>query len=205
MPTNRGEDGYRAQQARSFAYVGTDASEWVACEIIGMDDEDKPIYDEPADYETVSPYSEMMTKDEVAAAQARIASGGWKTLCELCGHGIMNPCPIKHDGKQLLMYVGSECVNNFMGAGYYQMSVKLFRDKKLRQLFKIWLSIAIQDCYAFKDRNGKMPYEIYRLKEKLSDIRDLGEDELASIATRKIKAIFRQAGKLGISAPKVTR
>lgn len=195
---------YRKRQHESFAYLETTAEEWRACEITGMNQVTSEITDFDIDsgYATVTPISDRLTPEQMAQLQDMLQNTEWaKRLCELCGHVIKDPYPIAHDKKKLVMYVGSECVNNFTPAGKeYKEKKSQFKDNLIKQKFKVWAPIAINEIWAKGKEDPSTNYlkpEYFRL---LKAIRKAREDPDETSA-RKMRNMFKRAIELGINAP----
>lgn len=211
-------DRYRARQADSFKSVGTTAGEWQPCPILEIKEKvpggpQVIVYDIPAGYREVTPYFDSLTKNDMfllmrMVESAAISGQGWKTYCQLCGHGIKEPRPIQHDGRKLLMFVGSECVNNFMGAGYVFHQIKIFKETKLRQQFRDWIPIALEECkkHPVKDYYGRLntgwiEEPFYDLRKKIFKVKNEREDKINTLSSMKIKNIFKEARALNIPIP----
>ena len=124
---------YRARQMDSFRFANTIPRDWVMCEIKGVTEAGEVQYEVPA-FPTVTPFSTMYPEERMGLQ------------CELCGHPIKYPVPIRANVQQLVMWIGSDCVNNFYGAGYVTKKIKIFMQTKLRNDFQIWLASAIRFC-----------------------------------------------------------
>lgn len=208
---------YRAKQADNFKAVDTEASQWKACPILEIKEKENGqqviIYDIPPGYLEVTPYFNSLTKNDLhllmeMVQSANISGMGWKTYCQLCGHGIKEPHPIQHDGKKLLMFVGSECVNNFMGAGYVFNQIKIFKETKLRQQFREWIPLALEECnrhptkdYYGRTNTGWIEEPYYNLRKRLFKVKNDKEDKINTLSSMKIRNIFKDARALKISIP----
>lgn len=199
-----GGKSYRTRQEESFAYVGTTAKEWRACDITAMNQVtgEPTEFDIDSSYETVTPISDRLTPEQMAELQEKLQATEWaKGLCELCGHVIRYSRPIAHDKKKLVMYVGSECVDNFTHAGKeYKKKEAAFKDQLVKSKFKVWLPIAKNDIWA----KGKEDADSNRLAYPyFKFLKDLEKAEIVvdDLSARKIHNIFKRANKLGISSP----
>jgi len=124
---------YRARQMDTFRFLQTTPADWRMCEIKSIDMLGNIIWEVPADFRFVLGFSAIHPDDT--------AHG-----CELCGHPIIYPYPIRCDRLKIVMNVGSDCVNNFMGAGYTTKQVKIFKETRLRKIFQNWILSAYNYC-----------------------------------------------------------
>lgn len=184
---------YRAQQADSFAVLGTEPSQWTPCPIaaitkMGIE------FVLPEGYTTVYGYFECEQRKNPTG----LAPGEPMKFCQLCGWSpLVNNFAIQHDGKRLLMWVGSECVNNFMGAGYVTKQIKIFKETQARAEFRKWVVGAKFECEQHK-RMGWIEYPYYTFRNKLNKIVDAYHDDVNKLSSRKIKNLFKKANELGI-------
>lgn len=191
--------GYRARQQTTFEFLGTTSAMWKACAvkaimpIVGSKQDGQPIFDIPVGYKVVNPFSEANG----------VAGGG----CELCGHPIENFFPIKCDAKQIIMYVGSECVNNFMGAGFTSKQIRKFKEDKLRADFKVWVPKAVAELdghtvtktNSYGSKYGWLNEPYYSLRQTLR--KDSAENLSKTWGSKKIKNCFKNARAMGLAIP----
>ncbi len=113
IPINK----YRAQHIESFKSVGTVASDWKTCRVSKLSSISTPTFETPT-YTEVTPYYNKLVEEkgrEAADAYVRKLELDGFVLCQLCGcPRVKYPWPIVCREKELLMNVGSECVDNFM-------------------------------------------------------------------------------------------
>jgi hypothetical protein len=93
--------------------------------------------------------------------------------CQLCGHPIVRHFFLQNDQKKLILQVGSECVNTYVGAGYTEKAIKIFKDNRIRQNFRIWREKALDEIHKRKQISGWLPYDFYLLQQKLKKVDDL--------------------------------
>ena len=118
---------YKSVQAENFAKNNTEASQWEFCEITGFS-HGRPLYQIP--YKLVQGWS----LDNLKAGYF----GDGLANCELCGHPIMNLHYIECKDSEICMLVGSDCVNTFKGAKFTEKHEKVYREKRIRKMFKEW-------------------------------------------------------------------
>jgi hypothetical protein len=191
---------YKKRQADSFAYLETNANEWRACEISGINQITGEIHFQIPGYTIVKPITDRLPADQLARLQDQLAASDWaKGLCELCGALIKVPNPIRHDGKKYVMFIGSECVKNYTKAGReYKQKKKDFLDKQMQEQFKNWVPQAIQEVWnKGLDRERHFRPGYYKLKQTLEKAREEA-DELSS---RKIRNLYKKADAFGINVP----
>lgn len=123
---------YHKAIQENMRHIGTDISEWTALEITGYHTDDKgrklPEYNFPANY---SPAPSLYQNEGFGIDSMN---------CELCGHPIKLAYYIKHDGRQLLMIVGSECITHFgekSGNEMLQVKSDEIRRQEIRKIKKL--------------------------------------------------------------------
>jgi hypothetical protein len=131
---------YKSVQAENFAKNNTEASQWEVCEITGFS-HGRPLYQIP--YKLVQGWS----LDNLKAGYF----GDGLANCELCGHPIMNLHYIECENSEICMLVGSDCVNTFKGAKFTEKHEKVYREKRIRKMFKEWFPKAWKE---FKEIYG---------------------------------------------------
>lgn len=195
---------YRTRQAESFASVGTTAADWKVCRITGLITGDIPSFESLPPYDEVTPIYNKLVKElgrEAAAEYIdRVEGSGQFRLCQLCGcPKVKHPCPIQCDSKELLMYIGSECVTNYMDADEnIARQVRLYKEKRIRELFDDWVYNGIQQCYLYRDFHESIWIGYKRFQKKLR----VAEENIKSYGALKIKNLFKQAYELGLTIPK---
>ena len=207
-------NNYQTVQALSFASIDTVAGQWNMSKVIGVG-----VFAIPEGYNQVYPYSTLN----------KLAYG--ESICELCGHDIINQFPIHCDAKRVFMFVGSECVNNFSGAGYTHKKIVEYKETTLSRIFRAWCKLARQQTYndpIFHELiNGHshtwgdtvvVKHDVWKFDEKLAHLIDFNilperkAEELRSspfsrlrdineLSARKIANIFKKAKKLGYYVP----
>ena len=153
---------YRAIQMQTFEALGSVPQDWKMCEIKdvtrGADGYDIVDFIFPEGYTEV-PHTRF---HETTSSR-----------CQLCGHPIARLFYLQNDQKKLILQVGSECVNTYVGAGYTEKAIKVFKDNRIRQNFRIWREKALDEIYKRKQISGWLPYEFYQLQKKLQKVDDL--------------------------------
>ncbi len=121
-----GQLTYKQAVHATFLYTGTNAHEWTSTPVTGFEqvtdgerDAVVPVFQRPGDYTAA---------DVIFKADA---GGG---CCELCGKNIKNVYSIQHDGKKLLMNVGSECVTHFQAGETGEKMAKKSATETYRKL-----------------------------------------------------------------------
>ncbi len=194
------ERGYRKRQRESFAYLDTKAEEWRACDISAMNQATGEIEFNIPNYTVVTPITDRLPADELFNLQQQMEASGWaKGICELCGALIKFPHPIVHDGKKLVMNVGSECVNNYTNAGkQYQKKKRQFKDHLIKDKFRVWAPIAISDIWS-KGRysNGTFKPGYYKFMKTLES----AKSDIDSLTPIKIHNFFKKAHSMGLNVP----
>lgn len=177
------KDEYRARQQDSFNRIGGGPTGWYACEIEDILPNGQVIYMIHKDYIVVMPYTDTFGPREEGLQ------------CELCGHWIIYRHPIENDKLRRRMDVGSECVDNFMGAGYVTKQVKKFRETKLRVAYGEWRQTGIAECNKRSEHGTWLEYPYWKFRSKLE--KSLPEN----MSARKIVNIFKKAKELAIPIP----
>jgi hypothetical protein len=102
-----------------FAKLGTSPSAWKPCNVadwIFDGETEYPVWSLPKGYK-VAPTEHAIVEQQLFDRWASNAMNMTKPFsshkCHLCGHLIVNVYYIQHDEKQLIMKVGSECVENY--------------------------------------------------------------------------------------------
>jgi hypothetical protein len=217
---------YLARQKDSFMELGGGPQGWRPAPLEGIEHRYSPgdtlrmgkpqiIYHFaiPADYNEVYPYSAIIVRKhnadpDNADNQMNIQQLNHDVYCQLCGWApLVNHWPILNDKRRLVVQVGSECVENFMGAGYLTKEVKKFRATKFREAFDSWIEGAQEECEShrgpsYKNKWGSMqagwlPEEYFFFEKKL------GKLEAKTLTTRKIVNIFKAAYELKLTIPGV--
>lgn len=193
---------YKARQAESFQSLGTTAADWEVCDIIGVYSGDIPDYELPP-YDEVRPYfDKLVIEIGRDAADAYVASAEFGCICQLCGcRKVKYACPIQCDSKKLMMFVGTECVTNFMDANQnVTKQIRLYKENKLRELFRKWVYNGINQCYAYREHGNRSPliYDYWKFKRKLEDM----QDYLEQYSSRQIRNTFKKASGLGLVIPR---
>lgn len=176
-------ENYQSIQAISFTHLDTRPSDWKMCKVKGAK-ESGAVFGVPKGYR------------EVKAWSALNPTKGFLDSCELCGHPIKNLYPIQCDRLEIFMYVGSECVNNFSGAGYTHKMIVEYKETTLTKIFKAWRGIVIDEAWtnpecfdlhwktneprelspysrdAKEGRKYQLKYEVYKFVEKLTKLQD---------------------------------
>jgi len=174
---------YQSIQAMSFDHLNTKPSDWKMCKVKGAK-EGGAIFGVPKGYR------------EVKAWTAMNPVKGFLNSCELCGHPIQNLYPIQCDRLEIFMYVGSECVNNFSGAGFTHKMIVEYKETTLMKVFKAWRGIAIEEAWsnpkffelhwqtkeprklsqwshdAKEGREYQLQHEIWKFQDKLARLQD---------------------------------
>lgn len=181
---------YQDRVALTMEHLDTRLDEWAAVPVKGMVDavgeDDKPVkapeFDFPTGYEV---------------AKSPFASAGFgDTSCELCGHPIKRVYWIQHDGKKLVMAVGSECVTLFEGKSgsalakeaEHQQRVDLLLEGReaSRRMYE-----EFNEGGTLKRTHGK-PYELWQRLRHLTDpswggrnVPVVDEEDLARLPERE--------------------
>ena len=90
-------EDYRAIQMKSFQYLQTTPSMWQMCEITGKNEDGTLSFAIPIGYEIVTAFSNLIDKNRAEALHLLFLAGQDVAICELCGHDIKYPFPIKCD------------------------------------------------------------------------------------------------------------
>lgn len=204
---------YKAIQFSTFRKLKTYPSMWEACKIksLGMDKKghETITFDIPSDYETVMPFTDSLSSEQLMSIQAIYQSNiirgeGAVQPCELCGHGIKHAYPIKCDSKKLLMWVGNVCVGSFLGAEYMIKMVTEFKETLLRKIVNSWKGLAIKEIHTnprFKEYNkfneDWIKYDHYKFADKLAF-----KTNTKTMTSRKLINLLRTAKYLQIQIPK---
>lgn len=194
------ERSYRKRQKESFTYLDTKAEEWRACDIAAMNQATGEIEFNVPNYTVVTPITDRLPADQLFQLQQQMEASGWaKGLCELCGALIKFPHPIVHDGKKLVMNVGSECVNNYTNAGKeYKKKKKEFKDHLIRDKFRVWVPIAISDIWAKgRDREGHFKPGYYKFMKTL----EKAKLDIDDLTPTKMRNMFKKAHGMSINVP----
>jgi hypothetical protein len=101
------------------------------------------------------------------------------TRCQLCGHLIVRQFYLRCDSKKYILQVGSECVNTYIGAHHTEKQIKIFKDNRVRQIFRAWRPLVMEDIE--KHRQPKKPWQwegwlsepYYSLMRKLRTLDDM--------------------------------
>jgi rubrerythrin len=165
---------YEGRQMETFERLGTKPNEWKVVPLVDVQTKDKKdvlVFDIPKGYDIVQPFYDSFGKSDLLTGVSN---------CQLCGHPIKNEWYIQHDGKKIYLALGSECINNFKGAKYTEITVKVFKDNRIRQIFTIWKPEAVEtlDKFVEHDSSGKikvwystgenrLQYWAWKLREKI--------------------------------------
>jgi hypothetical protein len=172
---------YEGRQMETFERLGTKPNEWKVVPLLDIQskgNQDILVFDIPKGYDIVQPFYDSFGKSALDSMHGLAVKGF--SNCQLCGHPIKNEWFIQHDGKKIYLALGSECINNFKGAKYTEMTVKVFKDNRIRQIFTIWKPKAIEtlDNFVERDNSGKvsvwystgenrLQYWAWKLREKI--------------------------------------
>ena len=174
-------NSYRAIQMETFASLHTTPSDWTPCEI-------KDVFDLPNGGEEVI-YIFPDGYTEVPHNQFDESTGGLR--CQLCGHPITYTHFIQCDSKQLILQVGSECINTYHGAHYTDKMIKTFKDNRIREQYRIWRGHIITDIETHTRPNSTwLPYDLFKLKQKI-----LKTDALKT-TSRKLSNLMKKGNTL---------
>jgi hypothetical protein len=140
---------YKAIQMATFKSLDTIPSDWKMCEIkdlvfkTGLGE--VPIFFLPEGYTEIphTRFPETMN-----------------SRCQLCGHPILRLFYLQCDSKKIILQVGSECVNTYIGAHYTEKQIKIFKDNRVRQIFRAWRPLVMEDIE--KHRGPKPTWSSYR-------------------------------------------
>ncbi len=181
---------YQDRVNLTMEQLGTRLDEWAAVPVKGMVDAvgegDKPVkapeFDFPVGYE---------------AAKSPFASSGFgDTNCELCGHPIKRVYWIQHDGKKLLLPVGSECVTLFEGKSGSALAKEAEHQQRVDLLLQgreasRRMYEEFNEGGTLKRTHGK-PYEVWQRLQHLTDpawggdkVPAVDEDDLARLPERE--------------------
>ena len=182
------KETFKARQMRTFEYLGTTPDMWEMCDIndiIIAGGIQKLIFSIPTGFKMVEPYYEIDgSRDD-----------GYCTYnCQLCGHPIENLFPIFCTAKQIYMHVGSECVLSFKKAGYITKKIKIFKESKTREKFLSTVKDLIDQINAQANKNGRLPYDLWKFKSKLID----ANNKIEQYGKRKINNLLNKAEELGL-------
>ena len=169
---------YEGRQMETFERLGTKPNEWKVVPLLDIQskgNQDVLVFDVPKGYDIVQPFYDSLDKSALDSLHGLGFSN-----CQLCGHPIKNEWFIQHDAKKIYLAIGSECINNFKDAKYTEMTVKVFKDNRIRQIFTIWKPKAIEELNNFveRDASGKvkvwystgenrLQYWAWKLREKI--------------------------------------
>ena len=196
------KDTYKNVQALSFDYLNTTPNDW---EMGGITAYNRvaPRFKVPEGFENVHAWSELNPELANRSTYAYTET----QPCELCGHPIKHLHLIQNDDKEIYMWVGSECVNSFKGAGFSYKTIKEYRETVLHSLFEEWIKIALIDKgWEAHKKSGwyQYPKHIYNFRKELQKYWS-GELPVNSISARKIINRFKQADGYGVSIPEKAR
>ena len=153
---------YRAIQMQTFESLGSIPKDWVMCKI-------RDVFTGPNGLEEVTfffpeGYTEIPHTRFHETTSSR---------CQLCGHPIVRHFFLQNDQKKLILQVGSECVNTYVGAGYTEKAIKIFKDNRIRQNFRIWREKALAEIEKHRQSNHWLPFEYFQLQKKINKLDDL--------------------------------
>jgi len=197
----------------SFERLDTKPDEWSECEITGRYIDKKGIeyytYRIYGGYKEVTPHYDKLTQlERDALIRERQSNKDTSHLirhdtCQLCGHGIMSPRRIKHDDKEFVMSIGSECVKNYTKIGTAKHTLKMQEEKEIKEMYLEWKNIAYR--YIWNESKFKKFYKKYGrsgLEKRYHNFqRKLRELDPEILSSSKIIGIFRWANNNSIPVP----
>lgn len=170
---------YHAIQMATFESLGTTPRDWVMCEI-------EDVFDTGRGREVVFVIPENYTE----IPHTRFPEVLHYLNCQLCGHPIIYPYFIQNDAKKLVLQVGSECVNTYHGAHYTQQVIKIFLDNRIRQTYRGWRDLALQEIDSHRNGNRWLPRQHWLLWKKIMNTNDM------TSTSRVIANLMKKGNKL---------
>jgi hypothetical protein len=163
---------YKAIQMETFKSFGTVPTDWKMCEI--KDVVYKPGTGDVALFTFPEGYTEV--------PHTRFPETVMSARCQLCGHQIVRLFFLQCDDKKIILQVGSECVNTYIGAHYTEKQIKIFKDNRVRQIFRAWRPLVMEDIEKHRSpkpvwssyyREGWLKEPYYSLLKKLRTLDDM--------------------------------
>lgn len=192
---------YRAKQYNTFQFLGTTPSMWVMCEVddIIINEEYptglEPIFSIPRGYRQVEPIYEQFGKDIF------LKTNKYGYNCQLCGHDIVWLYPISCSSKKIFMYVGSECVNNFMGAEYTTKTIKEYHHNMTRQKLSECVPDLVTQCNNHATGNGWLEEPYYSFRKKLYKL----QENFSEFSHRKLINVLNKAKEIGLNTERTKK
>lgn len=187
---------YRAKQASTFQFLGTTPEMWQMCDIFDLVINEEyptglePSYTIPKGYHKVEPIYE----------QFGLLENQLGYNCQLCGHDILWLYPIKCASKKIFMFVGSECVNNFLGAGYTIKTIREYHHNMTRQKLGECLPDLVTQCNNHEVK-GWLDEPFYSFRKKLHEI----EKNPSEFSHRKLINVLKKAKEIGLNAERTKK
>lgn len=209
--------GEFTEQIKQFEKLtGTKRDEWETAEFkefsATVDDKKRKIYKftyrDIKEFNLVEPFFKKLEaedpdrlealKQEHETNKASDDRNLWWDSCQYCGHGIVDPFIIKHEGKKLWMVIGSRCVAGFNNADIFTSMLKQRAEKTLRNALKNWIKPISNSIWDdIQQRKIRVPL----LKKSIEFTKVLKELNVDEMSIKEIKDIFKRAEKLELRLP----